>query len=122
MITCIDKPETRTVELVIEGAVTKSEYLSTAEHLHERAHDWGALNILEDIRDLEGAEAGAFWENVRFGFRQFQDADKVALVTDREWLRAATRVTDPVIHLDVQTFPREEIDTARAWVASHLDA
>lgn len=122
MITCIDKPESRTVELVIEGGVTKDDYLETAEHLHDRIQDWGAVNLLEDIRSIDGVEAGAFWDNVKFGFRHFQDIDKVAVVTDKQWIRAATTITDPLIHLDVQTFPREEIETARAWVAAHLDA
>lgn len=122
MITRIDRPESHTVELVIDGQISKKDYLETAEHLRDRAHDWGAVNLLEDIRNFEGIEAASFWENVQFGFRHFREVDKAAIVTDKRWIRAVTKATDPLIHMDVQAFPREELENARAWVAAPLDA
>lgn len=116
MLTYIDRPETRTVELIVDGKVMKDDYLKTAEHLQEKISEWGRINILEDIKKYDGFEVSVFGKNMKFAAEHLQNIAKCAVVADEPWIHGLTDAADPVVPIEVKAFPRELLPLAREWV------
>lgn len=115
MLTYIDEPAHKTVELIINGKIHKDEYEDIADHLRRRISEWGKVNLVENIQNFDGAELGAIWQNTKFALHHMGDIGKCAVVTDKKWLRTMTDAVDPLISVSVKTFAREELDQAREW-------
>ena len=116
MLTFIDRPESKTVELIVNGKVLKDDYIKTAEHLQEKIGEWGRINILEHIQNYDGFEISAFWKNMKFAAEHLKDIAKCAVVADEAWIRGVTDAADPVVPIEVKAFPREQLPLAREWV------
>ena len=68
--------------------------------------------------DLTGFSAGAAWQDTKVGMEHFTRWEKVAVVTDREWLRNSVSIFGYLIPGQVRAFPAGQEAEARAWVAS----
>jgi SpoIIAA-like len=66
-------------------------------------------------------EADAFGEEVRFVARHPSAYEKVAVVTDEEWLRPALRLLSLLLPGQIRGFPVTELEAAKSWVAEGLD-
>ncbi|HVN51219.1 MAG TPA: STAS/SEC14 domain-containing protein [Acidimicrobiales bacterium] len=68
--------------------------------------------------DLEGLSAGAAWQDTKVGIGHVTRWEKVAVVSDKDWLRHSVDVFGYLIPGEIKAFlPSEEAD-ARAWVVS----
>jgi len=67
--------------------------------------------------DCEGFEAGAMWDDAKVGFRHITAWEKLALVTDIEWIRGSLKIFGFVIPGHVRVFKNEELDEAVKWVS-----
>ncbi len=68
--------------------------------------------------EFEGYTPGAMWDDARLGFAHWNAWEKIAVVTDVEWIRAAVRSFAFALPGEVRVFANEEFDAARAWVQS----
>ncbi len=117
-MTHIDHPDSKTVELWIDGKIHEHDYLATIQHLEKKIEQWGSVNLLENIHSFDGFELGAFWDNVKFGMKHFKDVQKFAVVTDKMWIRKVSEWAEPLTHMQIKTFPREDLLKARAWCST----
>ncbi len=63
-----------------------------------------------------GIEAGAAWEDFKAGMRHFLHWDKMAVVTDIDWIRRAISGFAVFMPGELRVFPNSEAAVARAWV------
>jgi hypothetical protein len=56
------------------------------------------------------------WDDARLGLRHLSGWEKIALVTDVEWLRTAVRVFAFAIPAEVRVFANSELAEATRWV------
>ena len=72
--------------------------------------------------DSAGLEPGALWENlkagVQLGIGHRSSWERVAVVTDLEWVRRATELFGWLSPGEIKVFPLNELEAAKAWVAS----
>lgn len=68
--------------------------------------------------DFEGFDAAALWDDARLGFRHAFGWERIAVVTDVEWLRAAIRLLHFSIAGEVRVFADAEFDRARQWICA----
>jgi hypothetical protein len=68
-------------------------------------------------KDFTGFEAGAMWDDAKLGLRHYAGWEKMAVVSDADWLRAAVRFFGVVIPGQVRVFRDGELDEAKRWVA-----
>ncbi|HET6552748.1 MAG TPA: STAS/SEC14 domain-containing protein [Dyella sp.] len=66
--------------------------------------------------EFTGFEPGAMWEDAMLGFRHFSGWDRVALVTDVQWLRVASLAMGFAIPAHFKLFHNAELDAALAWI------
>jgi stage II sporulation SpoAA-like protein len=71
--------------------------------------------------DLDGLDLGALWEDVKaagsVGLKQRSSWQKLALVTDKDWIRHAVAVFGPLSPGELRLFEPSETAAARAWIA-----
>jgi hypothetical protein len=74
------------------------------------------LYVLGD--DVTGLSAGAAWQDTKVGLGHYTKWERVAVCTDKEWLRHSVDILGYLIPGEVKAFPMAEIAEARAWLSS----
>ena len=104
------------------GEVTGEDYRTVLIPAVEKALDGGHkvrhLYVLGgDVKGM-GFSAGAAWEDTKVGFGHYSRWEKVAVVSDQEWLRHSVDVFGYLIPGQVKAFAPAEEAEARTWVSS----
>lgn len=66
--------------------------------------------------DFTGFDAGAMWDDAMLGFRHFSGWDRIALVTDVQWLRIAATAMGFAVPAQFRLFRNAELVTAIDWI------
>lgn len=103
-----------------KGKVEESDYkdilvpaIDRASETHEKVR---VLFVLGE--DYDGFTLGAAWDDMRLGVRHPASFDRVALVTDKDWMRHSVTVFGWMIPGEVRVFGSADLSGARAWVSS----
>jgi hypothetical protein len=71
--------------------------------------------------DFDRFEAGAVWEDLKFGFgpglAHHSAFERMAMVSDADWVRHAIGLFGWLVPGDVRVFPLSELGGARTWLA-----
>jgi hypothetical protein len=94
------------------GTVTANDYESTIipaiEELFARK---GKARFLYHLGEA------AMWDDTKLGLKHLSGWERMAVVTDVEWIRAALRVFGLAIPGHVRVFHNKELSEARRWVS-----
>jgi SpoIIAA-like len=72
-----------------------------------------------EARDVEG---DAMKADTGFRARHATSFDRVAVVSDEDWMRPAVRALSVLLPGSARAFPVHELETAKAWLAEGTDA
>jgi hypothetical protein len=72
----------------------------------------------ELVGPFEGFDAGAAWDDLRLGIGHFTRWERIAIVTDVEWIRGAFRVFRFLFPGDMRIFGADQVRPARAWITA----
>jgi len=102
-----------------KGTVTAEDYESilipAVEALFAR-HD--KVRFLYHLgEEFSGFEAAAMWDDTKLGFKHLAHWERMAVVTDVDWIRAALKVFGVAIPGHVRVFHNRELAEATQWVA-----
>ena len=67
-----------------------------------------------ELREYEG---DALAEELKFAARHANSYERVAVVSDQDWLRPALRMVSALVPGQLRAFPLAELSQAKAWVA-----
>ena len=105
------------------GRLTRDEYQDELMRPILAALDRGeSINLLfETAPDFRGLDVGALWEDVKaagtVGLAQRSRWRRMALVTDKDWVRHGASVFGWLAPGELRLFDLSERDKARAWMA-----
>ena len=68
--------------------------------------------------EFTGIEPGAMWEDFKVGMEHFLRWERIAVVTDVEWIAHSIRAFGFMMPAAVRVFPLNEAAEARAWLVS----
>jgi SpoIIAA-like len=109
------------VGLRSSGKLTREDYTEVLEPALKQAIEAGGVRLLFVLDDFEGAEPGAWIEDVKTGLGAWAKHHgawkRFALLTDIEWVVKATRMFAWLAPGEVRTFGRDELEAAKDWVA-----
>jgi hypothetical protein len=74
------------------------------------------LYVLGD--DVTGFSAGAAWQDTKVGVGHVSKWEKVAVVSDKDWLRHSVNLFGYLIPGEIKAYTTAEEEDARAWIAS----
>ena len=66
---------------------------------------------------FSGFETAALWEDTKIGLKHLASWERVAVVTDVEWIRAAMKVFGFLLHGHMRVYHNAELAAAREWVS-----
>ena len=108
------------VAFVCKGQVTKADYdtvLVPAVLDALKMHDKVRLYYQIDP-DFTGFDPGAMWEDFRVGMEHLTRWERVALVSDVEWIKHLMSMFSFMMPATMKTFPLAEAAQARAWIVA----
>ena len=106
------------VAIKCHGEVTREDYDTVLVPAVEKAltsHDKVRL-LYEAGPEFEGVDAGAAWEDFKVGMEHFPRWERVAVITDVEWIRLATRLFSFAIPGVMRVYPTADAAKARLWI------
>jgi hypothetical protein len=100
------------------GTVTEKDYESViipaVEAQFSRQGKVRFLYYLGD--DFSGFEAAAMWDDAKLGLRHLAGWERIAVVSDVEWIRTAVKIFALVIPGHVRVFHNRELGEATRWI------
>ncbi len=101
-----------------KGTVTANDYESViipaVEGIFSRHDKVRFLYHLGD--DFSGFEAAAMWDDTKLGLKHLTGWERMAVVTDVEWIRAAIRIFGLAIPGHVRVFHNRDYVDATRWI------
>jgi hypothetical protein len=113
-----------TLGFVASGKLSRADYVDVAIPPLREAIDRGEkLRTLYEIADdFHGIEAGALWQDIKadvgLGIGHYSSWDRMAVVTDIDWLHKASGVFGWLYPGELKMFGLAERDAAKQWLAA----
>lgn len=108
------------VAFVCKGRVTKADYdavLAPAVRDALLTHEKVRL-YYETARDFAGIDPGAVWEDFKIGMEHLTRWERIAVVTDVEWIKHTVHFFSFLLPGTTKIFPLSEAARAREWIAA----
>lgn len=101
------------------GTITAKDYESiinpAVEAMFARQ---GKVRFLYHLgEEFSGIAAAATWDDAKLGLKHFKGWEKVAVVSDVEWVRLAIKVYGLAIPGHIRGFHNRELAEAKQWVS-----
>ena len=102
------------------GEVSAEDYKSTLIPAVESAFaETGKLRLLYVLGErFDGISGGAAWQDFKLGMEHLRSWERIAVVTDVEWIGHAIKAFGWTIPATVRVFGVGERAAAEAWVAA----
>jgi hypothetical protein len=102
-----------------KGTVTANDYESViipaVEEMFSRQKKVRFLYHLGE--DFSGIEAAAAWDDARLGLKHLTGWEKLALVSDVDWIRWAVKIFGLAIPGHVRVFHNRDLAEAKRWIS-----
>jgi hypothetical protein len=119
MLEAIQPTADNVVALRATGKVTGDDYETVLIPLIEAklaAHD--KIRMLYQLGpEFTGYEAEAMWDDAKVGLKHLTHFEKIAVVTDVEWVVRLVKAAGFLIPGEVRLFANNELTAAQAWIA-----
>jgi hypothetical protein len=100
------------------GKVTREDYsLVLIPAVEEMLKKYDKIRFIYELgRDFRGFTAGALWDDAKVGFRHLTAFEKIAVISDEEWITTAVTFFALFIPCPVKIFRTEEMSSAQLWI------
>jgi SpoIIAA-like len=104
------------------GRMTREEYREIMTPIYATLERGEKLNIYFELaNDFDGLDLGALWEDMKaagsVGLKHRAAWQRMALVTDKKWIKHAAAVAGPLAPGELRLFPTNEKNAAKSWIA-----
>ena len=102
-----------------KGHVTRQDYETVLVPLVEeklKAHDKVRL-YYEIGPDFDEIDPGAVLEDIKVGMGNLSRWERIAVVTDVDWIRIAMKAFSFLIPAEMRFFPMTDAEKARDWIS-----
>ena len=102
-----------------KGTVTANDYESVIiPAVEEMFSRQGKVRFLYHLgEEFSGIEAAAAWDDARLGLKHFTGWEKMALVSDVDWIRWSVKIFGLAIPGHVRVFHNRDLVEAKRWVS-----
>lgn len=110
-------PDSNIVEITVAGTITAADFEQLVAQMKPDFERHGKLRILEEIRSFEGIDPLALLKDIQFALPRIGDIERIAVVTDTNWILTMTTALANVVPAQVKAFDHLGLEDARAWLA-----
>ncbi len=119
MIELMDDLAGNVVAARAHGDITRDDYVSVLVPATDAAlSEHRKVRILYLVEDGATFSPGAMLEDAFFGMRHLFEWERIALVTDIEWLSKAMNMLQVLMPCPARLFSKAELDDAKDWIQS----
>ena len=104
------------VSVVVFGEFTLADFREFEDMVRFKIKFEGSLDVFFDLRQMAGFTVDVAWEEIKFSRQHPHDFNRVAVLTESQWVTWSAWLTQVFVDADVQVFNAE--DEARAWLAA----
>lgn len=106
------------VAIACHGDVSRQDYDDVLIPAVEKAlQSNNKVRMLYEVApDFAGYDAGAAWEDFKTGMEHFSKWDRIAVVTDVEWIGASVKVFSVFMPGTIRVYPLADGAQARLWI------
>lgn len=103
----------------LSGKLTRADYDRTIVRAVEAGFkQYDKLRVYCEVgENFKGAEAGAMWEDMKLGLGHLTGWERLAVVSDVNWLGRSVKLFGVILPGDMRAFARSQAAEARAWVS-----
>ncbi len=78
----------------------------------------GKVRLLYHLgEDFAGIEAAAAWDDAKLGLKHFTGWERLALVSDVDWIRWGVKIFGLAMPAHVRVFHNSELAEAKRWIS-----
>jgi len=120
MIQLLEGLPPNVVGIELSGKVTEVDYESTIlPQIEEKQRQFDKVRMLYiTAKDFDGFSAGAIWQDTKVAFKRPGSWEKIAIVSDEEWLKRAVRLFSWMVPGEVNVYSLADRERARDWVVA----
>lgn len=102
------------------GRVTRKDYEEVLVPCVSRAleHQRRIRCYYELGSEFSGMDAGAMWDDLKIGLGTLASWERVAVVTDVDWMRHALNALRFLMPGELRVFPTQRAGEARDWIVA----
>ena len=119
MIELIHDVPDRVLGIKASGQVTSDDYQQVLiPALEDKLRTLRKVRLLYVVgEDFQGYSGGAAWEDAKVGMKHLSDFDRVAIVTDVDWIENMAKAFGFAMPGEVRVFDGDDLDDAREWIS-----
>ena len=113
---------TKVLAFACKGRVTKHDYETVLiPAVEEVLKEQGKIRLYYQIDpDFSGIEPGAMWDDFKVGMEHLLRWERIAVITDVDWIRYTLRAFSFVIPGVAKMFRVDEKAKAREWILEDM--
>jgi len=113
-----DLPE-RVLGVKASGEVSANDYKTVlVPAIEEKLTKHKKARLLYVLGDeFEGYTSGAAWEDAKVGMKHLTSFERVAVVTDVDWIEKMIKAFGFALPREVRVFDDDDLDEARIWIS-----
>ncbi|MEO8137682.1 MAG: STAS/SEC14 domain-containing protein [Betaproteobacteria bacterium] len=100
----------------VTGNLVKEDYAPFVAEFERLLRLHGKLRLLFDMTGFHGWDAGAAWEDLKFGVGHYADIERFATVGDKRWHHGMALLCKPFTQAQVRYFDHHEAAAAQTWL------
>jgi SpoIIAA-like len=104
------------LEVDLHGKLNREDFERIGPETDRLIRQHGKIRILVTMRDFEGWDAGALWEELKWDAKHFNDVERLAMVGDESWQKWMVSVCKPFTTATVRYFSFDQLDEANEWL------
>ncbi len=110
------------VAFACKGHVTRSDYEAVLVPVVEKAvREQPKIRLDYQIgAEFAGIAPGAMWEDFKVGMAHLTRWERIAVVTDVNWIRETVRMFRFLIPGKARVFPTSQTQAAREWIVAPI--
>lgn len=109
----------RVVSVAVFGEFTLADYKEFEELVNYKVRFEGPVDLLFDLRQMADYTLDVVWEELKFSRAHAHDFNRIAVVTDSQWLAWSAWLSQIYVDAEMQVF--SDLDAATAWLADEAE-
>lgn len=116
MIDIIPTDADNVIGCKIVAKINTEDIERLANYIEDKLLKNKQLRIYVEVTKLEGISLDALFKDLKLGIKHFNDFDKKAVVTNKEWMKRVAVIADKIFpNIEVRCFSFEEKEKALEW-------
>ncbi|MGM0898418.1 MAG: STAS/SEC14 domain-containing protein [Bacillota bacterium] len=116
MLSFVTSKDEQTLAVEVEGKVTKEDLKKFDNVVFEKFRNDERFNVYAVIGDIDTPSAGAMFEELAVDAKRWSQYNKLAVVSEKDWLSTVSGAIDKLPGVEVKHFPIDQREQAWDWI------